>query len=65
MVNPKVPRLHEKLWGSEEDLLHTTQVIDTIQLDVWGQSWNDDEDDDDEEEEVNMVLNVHRNHMAY
>ena len=62
MVSPKVPRLHEKLWCSEEDLLHTTQLIDTIQPDVWGQSWNDDDDD---EEEVNLVLNVHRNHMAY
>ena len=51
MVDPKEPCFQKKLWASKEDVLRTTQVIDTIKLDVWGQSWNAEEE---EEEEVSV-----------
>ena len=37
----------EKLWGSKEDLVQTTNFINAIKLDVWGQSWNAEEKEED------------------
>ena len=37
----------EKLWGPEEDLVQTTNFINAIKLDVWGQFWNAEEKEED------------------
>ena len=40
---PQGTTLAEKLWGSKEDVVHSTNFTSTIKLDAWGQSCNSEE----------------------
>ena len=55
---PQGSTLAEKLWGSKEDLLQTTQFINAIKLNVWGQSWITEEEEEDGIKELGCLYQI-------